>query len=110
MISFLFGGRRPLRNAGKVLPGYTARHVPEDYSCHLQPVSVKMASLLLFFTASRPAVEPTQPPIQCVSQPLSLRVKQLGCEADHLYLFSDKVKNFELYLHSPIRLHGVVPN
>jgi hypothetical protein len=40
---------------------------------------------------------------------LSLRVKRPGREADHSPLSSAEVKEcVELYLHSPIRLHGVV--
>jgi hypothetical protein len=42
----------------------------------------------LFFTASRLALWPTQPPLQWVPG-----VKQLGCEADHLPPFSAEVKN-----------------
>jgi hypothetical protein len=34
-------------------------------------------------TASKPALEPTQPPFQCVPATLSLGVKRLGREADH---------------------------
>jgi len=37
----------------------------------------------LFTIASRPALGPTQPPIQCVLGALSPGVKQLGDEADH---------------------------
>jgi hypothetical protein len=38
-----------------------------------------------------------------------LRVKRPGCEADHSPPFLAEVKKcVELYLHSPIRLHGVV--
>jgi hypothetical protein len=39
--------------------------------------------LLVFTTASRTALGPTQPPIQCVPGALSLGVKQPGREADH---------------------------
>jgi hypothetical protein len=48
---------------------------------------------------------PTQPPIQWVPGALSLGVKQPGREAPS----NAEVKEcVELYLHSPIRLHGVV--
>jgi len=40
--------------------------------------------ILLFTIVSRLALEPTQPPVQWVSGALSLRVKWLGCAADHL--------------------------
>jgi hypothetical protein len=40
---------------------------------------------------------------------LSLGVKRPGCEADHSPPSSAEVKGWvELYLHSPICLHGVV--
>jgi hypothetical protein len=51
---------------------------------------------------------PTQPPIQWVPGALSLRVKRLGREADHSPPSSVEIKErVELYLPSPIRLHGV---
>jgi hypothetical protein len=62
--------------------------------------------IFLFTTASRTALGPTQPPIQWVSGALSLGVKRPGCEADHLHLVP-RPKN-EVYLHSPIRFHGMV--
>jgi hypothetical protein len=39
--------------------------------------------IFLFTTASRTALEPTQPPIQWVPGALSLGVKRPGCEAEH---------------------------
>jgi hypothetical protein len=52
---------------------------------------------------------PIQPPIQWVPRALSLGVKRAGREADHLPPSSAEVKEcVELYLHSPIRLYGVV--
>jgi hypothetical protein len=42
--------------------------------------------------ASRPALGPTQPPIQWVSEALSLGVKQPGSEADHSPPSSAEVK------------------
>jgi hypothetical protein len=39
--------------------------------------------IFLFTTASRTALDPTQPPIQLVPGSLSLGVKRPGCEADH---------------------------
>jgi hypothetical protein len=49
--------------------------------------------LVLFATASRPALGPTQPPIQWVPGALSLEVKQPGREADHSPPSSGEVKN-----------------
>jgi hypothetical protein len=65
--------------------------------------------IFLFTTASRTALEPTQPPIQCEPGALSLGVKQPGREVDHSPPSSVEVKEcVEIYLHSPIRLYGVV--
>jgi hypothetical protein len=48
-------------------------------------------------------------PIQWVPGALSLGVKRPGPEADHSPPYSAGVKEcVELYLHSPIHLHGVV--
>jgi hypothetical protein len=55
------------------------------------------------------ALGPTQPPIQWIPGALSLGVKRLGSETDHLPPSSVEVKEcVELYLCSPLRLHGVV--
>jgi hypothetical protein len=65
--------------------------------------------ILLFTTTSRMAVGPIQPPIQWVPGDLSLGVKQPGDEADCSPPSSAKVKEcMELYLLSPICLHGMV--
>jgi hypothetical protein len=58
--------------------------------------------IFLFTTASRTALEPTQPPIQWVPGAVSLRVKRPGREAKHSPPSSVEVKEWvELYLHSP---------
>jgi hypothetical protein len=50
-----------------------------------------------------------QPPILWVPGDLFLEIKRPGREADHLPPSSALVKEcMELYLHSPIHLHGVV--
>jgi hypothetical protein len=50
-------------------------------------------TFFLFSTASRPALGPTQPPIQWVPRALNRRVKQPGREADHLPPPSAKIRN-----------------
>jgi hypothetical protein len=64
--------------------------------------SRRALGILLFTTASRTALEPTQPPIQWVPGALSLGVMRQGLEADHSPPSSAEVKEcVELYLHSP---------
>jgi hypothetical protein len=71
--------------------------------------SRRRLGIFLFTTASRTALGPTDPPIQWVPWALSLGVKRPGREAGHSPPFSAEVKEcVELYLHSPIRLNGVV--
>jgi hypothetical protein len=65
--------------------------------------------IFLFTTASGAALGPARPPVRWVPGTLSLGVKRPGREADHSPQSSDEIKGWvELYLHSPIRLHGVV--
>jgi hypothetical protein len=67
------------------------------------------AGNFLFTTASRTALGPTQPSIQWIPGALSLGVKRPGREADHSPPSTAEVKEWvELYLHSPVHLHGVV--
>jgi hypothetical protein len=67
------------------------------------------AGNFLFTIAFKTALGPTQPPIQWVPVTLSLDVKRPGREADHSPPSSAEVKEcVELYLRSPVRLHGVV--
>jgi hypothetical protein len=64
----------------------------------------------LFSTAFRPALGPTQPPIQQVLGALSSGVKQQGHEADHFFPFNAKVKKCGVYLHILKCLRGIVLN
>jgi hypothetical protein len=64
-----------------------------------------------FSIPARLALRPTQPPIQWVKEDLSSGIKWLGREADHLPPISAVVKkNVDLYIHSSVRLHGMVLN
>jgi len=49
--------------------------------------------IFLFATASRPALGLTEPPIQCVPEILSPKLKRLGCESNHSPLSRAEVKN-----------------
>jgi hypothetical protein len=65
--------------------------------------------IFLLTTASRPALGPTQPPVQWVQEALSLGVKRPGHEADHIPSSSAEVKNTWSYTSTPpICRHGVV--
>jgi hypothetical protein len=56
---------------------------------------------ILFVTAPRPALGPTQPPIQWVPEALTLRVKWPGREADHSPPSNTEVKNAWSYTSAP---------
>jgi hypothetical protein len=63
----------------------------------------------LFATASQPALQPTQPPIQWAPGALSLGIKRPGRDVDHSPPPSDEAKNAWSYTSTPsIRFHGVV--
>jgi hypothetical protein len=55
--------------------------------------SRQVQKILLFSTASRPALGPTQPPTQWVPGAVSPEVRRQGCEADRLQQFTAEVKN-----------------
>jgi hypothetical protein len=63
--------------------------------------SVCTVGIFLFTTASRPALGPTQPPIQWVPGALYLGLKRPGSEADHLPPSSAGVKNVWSYAPTP---------
>jgi hypothetical protein len=65
--------------------------------------------IFLFTTASRPALGPTQPPIQLAQGALSLGVKRPWREAEHTPPSSADFKNTWSYTATPpVRLHGMV--
>jgi hypothetical protein len=57
--------------------------------------------IFLSTTASRPALGPTQPPIQWVPGVLSLGVKQPARQADNLPLSSAEIKDAWSYASTP---------
>jgi hypothetical protein len=65
--------------------------------------------IFLFTTASKPALVPTQPPIQWVLGAISLEVKRPGREANHSPPSTAKVKNEWGYTSTPpVQLYGMV--
>jgi hypothetical protein len=60
-----------------------------------------MVKNFLFSTSSRPALGPTQPPIQWVSGVLYPGVKRPGREADHSPPVSAEVKKMWIYTSTP---------
>jgi hypothetical protein len=65
--------------------------------------------IFLFTTASRSALEPTQPPIQWAPRAISLGVKRPEREAGHSPTSSFEAKNMWSYTSTPtIQLHGAV--
>jgi hypothetical protein len=66
-----------------------------NYLCERSCVFKSLFFLICFIlqTASRPALGPTQPPIQCVPGALSLEVKRPGREAYHSPPSRSEVKN-----------------
>jgi hypothetical protein len=55
----------------------------------------------IFSESSRPALRPTQPPIQWVPWALSLGIKRPGREADHSPPISAEVKKTWVYISTP---------
>jgi hypothetical protein len=72
-------------------------------------VSISVKSKKCFFSsiASRPALGPTQPPIQWEPGALSPTAKQLGRKPDHTSPSCAEVKNDEAIPPRPIYLHSV---
>jgi desulfoferrodoxin (superoxide reductase-like protein) len=83
--------------------------IATDYGLDDRWVGVRVPVRSRIF--SSPALGCTQHTIQWVTVALSPGVKRQGREADHSPPASAEVKeNVALYIHSPIRLHGVVLN
>jgi hypothetical protein len=63
----------------------------------------------VFSPSQRPdCLGPTQPPVQWVSETLSLAVKRPAREGDHFPPYSAEIKNGGAIPPFPIRLHGVM--
>jgi hypothetical protein len=71
----------------------TAVSVAMDYRVEGQCSNPGRGKMFLFSLSSRLALEHTQPPIHLVPGAVSLGVKQLKHEADHLPPSSSEVKN-----------------
>jgi hypothetical protein len=69
-----------------------------------------MSKNFLSSSSSRPAVRPTQPPIQWVPGALSLGVKRPGREGDRSPPVVPRSRKCGLYIHSPILPHDVLFN
>jgi hypothetical protein len=78
--------------------GIATGHGPDDRGVG---VRVPVGSRIFFSTSSRPALGPTQPPIQWVPKTLSPGVKRTGCEADHSPPTSAERKNTWTYTSTP---------
>jgi hypothetical protein len=63
----------------------------------------------LFSTASKPALWPTQPHIQCVPEPLFSGVKRSGRETDHSPI-QRRGQQYWRCTSTPTRLHSIVLN
>jgi hypothetical protein len=87
-------------------------NIATDYGLDVRMSGIRIPAglgIFLFDNVSRPALRPTQPPIQWVPGALSLGVKRSEREANHSPPSSAELKEcVELYLQSPIRLHCVV--
>jgi hypothetical protein len=82
----------------------TRRHNPEevDFNLTLIYAAWRGLGIFLFTTASRTALGPTQPPMQCVPGAFSLEVKRQSYEADHSPPSNAEVEEWVgLYFHSP---------
>jgi hypothetical protein len=84
----------------RIIPGYLScialGQGPDDRGFD----SRQELRIFLYATASRPALGPTQPPIQWVPETLSLGVKRPWREANHSHPSSAEVKNTWSYTSS----------
>jgi hypothetical protein len=77
----------------------------------VSPMHTSRVKNVHFSMLSRPALGPTQPSIQWVPGALPPVAKRPGREADYSTPNSSGgQENLDLYIHSPMRLYGVVLN
>jgi hypothetical protein len=83
--------------------------IATGYGLADQGVALRVSVGLRIFSSPRhpDRLRSIQPPIQLVPGDVSPGVKRQGREADHSPPTSAEV---DLYIHSPIRLHGAVLN
>jgi hypothetical protein len=74
--------------------------------CGRGSIPSRVRGIFLYYTASRLALEPIQPPIQWIPGVLSPEVKHLGCEVG--ITTPTRSGMVKLYLHSYIHLHGML--
>jgi hypothetical protein len=70
----------------------------------------RLGKEILFSTASRPALVPTQPPLQWVPVCISTGVKRQERKADRSPPSNAEVEKDEAISPSPVRLYGVMLN
>jgi hypothetical protein len=67
--------------------------IAADYRLDCRGSNPDRSKILLFSTKFRPALGPTQPPIQWIQGVISPRIKRQVCEADQSPASSAEVKN-----------------
>jgi hypothetical protein len=77
----------------KIVDAEIAQYSNRLWAAQLGFLSQQKQEIFLYSTASRPALEPTHSPFQCVPGALSLGIKQPRREADHSPPSSAEVKN-----------------
>jgi hypothetical protein len=97
-ILYLFISSHPIFRTGIAQSVYS---LPTGWTTEESEFESQYGQNFLFSTASRPALGPTQPPIQWVPGTLYPGVKQPGREADHSTPVSVEVKKMWSYTSTP---------
>jgi hypothetical protein len=102
-LSLLWKNKKSLRWAG--IP-QSVQRLAMGWTTKGSEFESRWGKNFLFSMSPRPALGPTQPPIQWVPVAISPGVKRPGRETD----YCRDQENVGLYIYSPVRLHGVVLN